>query len=93
MKLEKYVDKSKKKRKVILISISVIVLISISLLLYKTFASFTESAEFPIMNGKVDYFGNSDIYFVFYKGDQLLEEIIHLQFMITKNVHFIISCK
>ena len=75
MKLEKYVDKSKKKRKVILISISVIVLISISLLLYKTFASFTESAEFPIMNGKVDYFGNSDIYFVFYKGDQLLEEM------------------
>ncbi len=76
MKLEKYVDKSKKKRKVILISISAIVLISISLLLYKTFASFTESAEFPIMNGKVDYFGNSDIYFVFYKGDdELLEEM------------------
>ncbi len=76
MKLEKYVDKSKKKRKVILISISVIVLISVSLLLYKTFASFTESAEFPMMNGKVDYFGNSDVYFVFYKGeDQLLEEM------------------
>ena len=75
MKLEKYVDKSKKKRKIILISLGVIVLISISLLLYKSFASFTESAEFPIMNGKVDYFGNSDIYFVFYKGDQLLEEM------------------
>ena len=76
MKLEKYIDKSKKKRKAILISLGVIVLISISLLLYKTFASFTESAEFPIMNGKVDYFGNSDIYFVFYKGaNQLLEEM------------------
>ncbi len=76
MKLEKYVDKSKKKRKIILISLGVIVLISVSLLLYKTFASFTESAEFPIMNGKVDYFGNSDIYFVFYKGDdELLEEM------------------
>ncbi len=76
MKLEKYVDKSKKKRKNILISLGVVVLISVSLLLYKTFASFTESAEFPIMNGKVDYFGNSDIYFVFYKGEnQLLEEM------------------
>ena len=74
MKLEKYVDKSKKK-KVILLSISVIVLISLSLLLYKTFASFTESVEFPMMNGKVDYFGNSDIYFAFYKGDEELEEM------------------
>ena len=71
MKLEKYEDKSKKKRKAILISISVIVLVSISLLLYKTFASFTESAEFPMMNGKVDYFGNSDVYFAFYKGVKL----------------------
>ena len=75
MKLEKYVEKSKKKRKVILMSLVVIVLISISLLLYKTFASFTESAEFQIMNGKVDYFGNSDIYFVFYKGNELLDEM------------------
>ena len=75
MKLEKYEDKSKKKRKAILISISVIVLVSVSLLLYKTFASFTESAEFPMMNGKVDYFGNSDIYFVFYQGDKELEEM------------------
>ena len=76
MKLEKYVDKDRKKRKIILISLGVIVLISVSLLLYKTFASFTESAEFLMMNGKVDYFGNSDIYFVFYKGDdELLEEM------------------
>ena len=75
MKLEKYEDKRKKNRKLILISISVIVLISVSLLLYKTFASFTESAEFPIMNGKVDYFGNSDIYFVFYKNNELTEEM------------------
>ncbi len=75
MKLEKYVDKSIKKRKTILISLGVIVLISVSLLLYKTFASFTESAEFPMMNGKVDYFGNSDIYFAFYHGDEELEEM------------------
>ena len=75
MKLEKYVDKSVKRRKAFLISISVIVLISVSLLLYKTFASFTETAEFPMMKGKVDYFGNSDIYFVFYQGDELLEEM------------------
>ncbi len=75
MKLEKYKDKNKKKRKAILISLGVIVLISVSLILYKTFASFTESAEFPMMNGKVDYFGNSDIYFVFYQGDKELEEM------------------
>ena len=75
MKLEKYIDNSKKKRKIVLISISAIVLISISFLLYKTFASFTESAEFPIMNGKVDYFGNSDVYFVFYKDDEELDEM------------------
>ena len=75
MKLKKYEDKSKKKRKAILISISVVVLISVSFLLYKTFASFTENAEFPMMNGKVDYFGNSDIYFVFYQGDKELEEM------------------
>ncbi len=75
MKLEKYEDKSKKKRKIVLISISVIVLISVSFLLYKTFASFTESVEFQVMNGKVDYFGNSDIYFAFYQGDKELEEM------------------
>ncbi len=73
MKLERYQDKSKKNRKVILISISVILLISVSLLLYKTFASFTESVEFPMMNGKVDYFGNSDVYFAFYNGDKELD--------------------
>ncbi len=27
------------------------------------------------MNGKVDYFGNSDIYFVFYKNNELTEEM------------------
>ena len=75
MKLEKYVDKDKKRRKIILIGISAIVLISVSLLLYKTFASFTESAEFQVMKGKVDYFGNSDVYFVFYQGDKQLEEM------------------
>ena len=75
MKLKKYEDKIKKKRKIILISLSVIILISVSFLLYKTFASFTESAEFLFMEGKVDYFGNSDVYFVFYKGDKQLEEM------------------
>ena len=73
MKLEKYVDKSKKKRKVILISLVVIGLISVTLLLYKTFASFTESVEFPIIKGQVDYFGNSDVYFAFYKDEEKLD--------------------
>ena len=75
MKLEKYVDKNKKRRKTILISISVIVLISISFLLYKTFASFSENVEFPIMKGQVDYFGNSDVYFAFYNENDKLKEM------------------
>ena len=75
MKIEKYVDKNINRRKIILVSISVIVLISVSLILYKTFASFTESVEFQVMNGKVDYFGNSDVYFVFYHGDKELDEM------------------
>ena len=75
MKLEKFEDKSKKKRKVMLITLSVLVLASLSLIIYKTFASFTESVEFPMMKGKVDYFGNSDIYFAFYKGNEKLDEM------------------
>ncbi len=75
MKLDKYEDKSKKNRKIILISLGVIVTISLSLLLYKTFASFNEHVEFPIINGKVDYFGNSDVYFAFYKGDEKLDSM------------------
>ena len=44
-------------------------------MLYKTFANFSEEVSFPMMNGKVDYFGNSDIYFAFYQGDKKLEEM------------------
>ena len=72
MKLEKYEDKIKKRRKALLISIGVIVLIGFSFLLYKTFASFSEEVSFPMMNGKVDYFGNSDIYSVFYQNGELV---------------------
>ena len=75
MKLKKYEDKNKKKRKILLVSLGVIVLIGVSLILYKTFAIFTESAEFSIMNGKVDYFGNSDVYFAFFNGNDKLEEM------------------
>ena len=75
MKLEKYENKLNKKRNIIFISLGVIVLISVSLLLYKTFASFTENVSFPIMEGKVDYFGNSDVYFVFYKSGRLADEM------------------
>ena len=75
MKLEKYEDENNKKSKIILISLGVIVLISVSLILYKTFASFSEEVSFPMMNGKVDYFGNSDVYFAFYNGDKELEEM------------------
>ena len=79
MKLEKYVDKKSKRKKTILISISIsisiIILVCVSFLLYKTFANFSEEVSFPMMNGKVDYFGNSDVYFAFYHGDKELEEM------------------
>ena len=75
MKLEKYEDKRKKNRKAILISFGVIVLISVSLLLYKTFASFSETVEFQVMKGQVDYFGNSDVYFAFYNGSDKLDSM------------------
>ena len=45
------------------------------MLLYKTFASFNEEVEFPMMNGKLDYYGNSDVYFSFYQGDKELKEM------------------
>ena len=75
MKLEKYEDKSKKKKRIVLINISLIVLVSASFLLYKTFANFSEEVSFPMINGKVDYFGNSDVYFAFYKNDEKVEEM------------------
>ncbi len=73
MKLEKY--KNEKRKKVILISLSVIMLISLSLLLYKTFAFFSEKGEFSMMKGQVDYFDNSDVDFAFYNGSDKLEEM------------------
>ena len=78
MKLKKYRDKSKSKRKVLLISLGVIVLVGVSFMLYKTFAIFTENVEFPMMNGKVDYFGNSDVYFYFYNGDTKISKMPQL---------------
>ena len=75
MKLLKYADKSKKKRKIGLGILGIIVLLSISLLIYKTFANFTETVEFPMMKGQVDYFGNSDVYFAFYNGNNKLDSM------------------
>ncbi len=72
MKLEQYKDKKAEKKKILTISIGVVLLISVSLLLYKTFAIFKETATFSFMSGQVDYFGNSDVYFLFYKGNEML---------------------
>ncbi len=75
MKLEKYTDNKTRNKKIMLISIGTIVLISVSLLLYKTFAVFSENKSFPFMSGQVDYFGNSDVYFLFYKGNEMLNSM------------------
>ena len=75
MKLESFKDKKETRRKMILISLGVITIIGVSLLLYKTFASFKREVTFPMMSGKVNYYGNADLIFVFYKEDQLLDEM------------------
>ncbi len=75
MKLESFKDKKVTRRKMILISLGVIIIVGVSLLLYKTFASFSREVSFPMMSGKVNYYGNADLIFVFYKGDQELDEM------------------
>ena len=76
MKLESFKDENKTKRKKILISIGVITIIGTSLLLYKTFASFKSEVHFPMMSGKVNYYGGrGDLIFTFYNEDQLLDEM------------------
>ena len=75
MKLEQYKDKKAENKKILTISIGIVLLISVSLLLYKTFAIFKETMNFPFMSGQVDYFGNSDVYFVFYKGNDMLNSM------------------
>ena len=75
MKLKKYQEKKEKKKNIMLICIGVIVLLGISLLVYKTFAVFNEQVSFPFMKGKVDYYGNSDVYFAFYHDSEKLDSM------------------
>ncbi len=75
MRLESFKDKKVTRRKMILISLGVITIIGVSLLLYKTFASFKSEVTFPMMSGKVNYYGNADLIFAFYKGDEKLDEM------------------
>ncbi len=75
MKLESFKDKKATRRKMILISLGVITIVGVSFLLYKTFASFSREVSFPLMSGKVNYYGDSDIIFAFYNGEQQLDEM------------------
>ncbi len=75
MKLENFKDENKTKRKKILISIGVITIIGTSLLLYKTFASFKSEVTYPMMNDQINYYGDDNVYFAFYNGDQELDEM------------------
>ncbi len=75
MRLESFKNKKVTRRKMILISLGVITIIGVSLLLYKTFASFKSEVTFPMMSGKVNYYGNDDVYFAFYNGEEKLSTI------------------
>ncbi len=75
MKLESFKDKKITRRKMVLLSLGVIIIVGVSLLLYKTFAKFSSEVSFPLMSGKVNYYGDSDIIFGFYNGEQELDKM------------------
>ncbi len=68
MKLEKFKEKNKKKLGVLLFTIICMILIG-SVILYKTFASFTVSKDFNMINGNIQ--GMGDIEFAFYLNGAL----------------------
>ncbi len=75
MKLESFKDRKVTRRKMILISLGIITIVGVSLLLYKTFAKFSSEVSFPMMSGKVNYYGDSDVLFGFYNGEEKLTEM------------------
>ncbi len=75
MKLKRLEKISRNKKKIILGTIAILCSLGIGLLLGKTFSLYQVSKSFEFVNGKVNYYGKSDVYFAFYNGDTWLEEM------------------
>ncbi len=73
MKLKR-LDKNKHK-KILLSVIFGIVFICVGILIGKTFAMYQVNKSFEFVNGKVNYYGHSDVYFAYYNGNTWLDEI------------------
>ncbi len=73
MKLKK-LEKNKVK-KVLLLVIFGIVFLVIGIFIDKTFSLYQVSKSFEFVNGKVNYYGHSDVYFAYYNRNTWLEEM------------------
>ncbi len=65
----------KNKYKIIIIGTFIVISIVTSYLLGKTFSLYQVNKSFEFVNGKVNYYGHSDVYFAFYSGSTWLEEM------------------
>ena len=73
MKLKK-LEKNKVK-KVLLLVIFGIVFLIIGIFIDKTFSLYQVNKSFEFVNGKVNYYGHSDVYFAYYNGNTWLDDI------------------
>ncbi len=65
----------KNKYKKIIIGTLIVISIVASYLLGKTFSLYQVNKNFEFVNGKVNYYGHSDVYFAYYNGTTWLEDI------------------
>ncbi len=73
MKLKR-LEKNKYK-KILLLVIFGIVFLVIGIFIDKTFSLYQVNKSFEFVNGKVNYYGHSDVYFAYYNGSTWLDDI------------------
>ncbi len=77
MKIDKF--KEKKNKKKIFLGTTLVILIGVffieELVIKGSFASYQENVSFKVMEGTVNYEGSGDVFFTFYKGDTVLDEM------------------
>ena len=72
MKLEKF--KSKKKKNILIIILFIILInITLGYLFTRSRAQFKQEKSFKIVDGQVDYYGDSDVYFAFFQDNEKTE--------------------
>ena len=72
MKLERFKEKNNKKRFIVIFTVCCILLLA-GVLLYNSFAVFTEEKEFNVINGQ--YQDPGDIYFAYYVDGQITRDL------------------